>query len=70
MAVPSTRFVSVANHSETNYQIDDDGKADGRMKRAEQQRKRIICSRYYTFTEPAPPTIPLTKEVNTKKISI
>jgi hypothetical protein len=39
-------------------------------KRTEQQRKRIICSRYYTFTEPAPPTIPLTKEVNTKKISI
>jgi hypothetical protein len=24
------------------------------MKRTEQQRERIICSRYYTFAEPAP----------------
>ena len=35
-------------------------------KRTEQQRERIICSSYYTFTEPAPPTISLTKEITTK----
>ena len=29
MAIPSTRFVSVANHSKTGIRIDGDGKADG-----------------------------------------
>jgi hypothetical protein len=36
------------------WNADDDGKLMGE-KRTEQQRERLICSRYYTFTEPALP---------------